>query len=64
LSAIDAEISGLDVVEGSAQSYVQAVFGEPGPAVVIDDEAALVAVIGWHGDVSGACRWAIRRARG
>jgi len=56
----------FDVVEGSGRIYVQSMAGEPGRGLSganDDDDSVLVAVVGWHGDVSWACRRAMPRTR-
>jgi len=44
----------FDVIEGSGQIYGQSMAGEPGSGLsgANDDDSVLVAVVGWHGDVS------------
>ena len=44
----------FDVVEGSGRIYGQSMAGEPGSGLsgANDDDSVLVAVVGWHGDVS------------
>ena len=44
------KISGFDVVEGSMRIYVRSMAGEPGRGLsgANDDDAVLVAVVGWH----------------
>jgi hypothetical protein len=44
----------FDVVDGSGRIYVQSMAGEPGRGLsgANDDDSVLVAVVGWHGDVS------------
>jgi hypothetical protein len=45
---------GFDVVDGSGRIYGQCMAGEPGRGLseANDDDSVLVAVVGWHGDVS------------
>ena len=54
-SAVDTEISGLDVVDGSVRSYVRSMADEPGRGLSGggDDDSVLVAVFGWHRDGGG-----------
>ena len=51
------KISGLDVVDGWGRSYGRSMAGEPGRGLsgANDDDAVLVAVVGWHGDGWWAC---------
>ena len=44
----------FDVVEGSGWIYGRSMAGEPGSGLsgANDDDSDLVAVVGWHGDVS------------
>jgi hypothetical protein len=53
----------FDVVEGLGRIYVQCMAGDPGSGLsgAHDDDSVLVAVVGWHGDVSCACRRAMPR---
>jgi len=44
----------FDVVVGSGRIYVPSMAGGPGSGLsgANDDDSVLVAVVGWHGDVS------------
>ena len=56
-SAVDVEISGFDVVEGSVRIYVQSMFGEPGRGLsgAATMTRYLVAVVGWHRHGAWGC---------
>src|SRR5690349_22368057 len=55
-SAVEVEISGFDVVEGSVRIYVQSVVVEPGRWLSsATTDSVLVAVAGWHRNGRRAC---------